>query len=142
MSHGFTAPLVFRLRASRRLRRVVVASHLVPMTVVAMYLPYSAAVAGLICGLLLSLALYLRDQDTSRRREIVVLLRSNDEWVVSTQGEPGVPARLHDGAFVTPWLTILRFTTIDGHRVSATITSDNCDPTSFRRLRVRLSHPA
>lgn len=75
------------------------------------------------------------------RQSILALTWFNDgEWSLITQSQSHRSALLASPVFVTAYLTVLRFKLTDpaGQVCYAVLSVDNCDPQSFRRLRIRL----
>ena len=69
-----------------------------------------------------------------------ILLRPNDDWLLTTRRDNSRPATLLPGALVHPWLSILVFRLEGGTRRAVVLTADGVASTPFRRLRVRLRH--
>ena len=70
------------------------------------------------------------------------VLRTDDSWLVSFDGQESVKAELLSGCLVQPWLTVLQFRLPDRRRKSLILLQDNMDKDAFRRLRVRLKNTA
>lgn len=68
------------------------------------------------------------------------ILRTDDSWLLSFDGQEPVKAELLAGCLVQPWLTVLQFKMPDRRRKSLILLRDNMDVNTFRRLRVRLKN--
>jgi hypothetical protein len=133
------APIYLRLSPSRRLRDAVIVAHCSLLLLLACYGPHHVASVVITAAVAFSLAVYLVKPWRCPAEAIeTLLLRSDEGWEVKTRDCPPVSAELLSDAFVSPWMTVLRFRLADGRCRTAFVLSDNVPADPFRRLRVRL----
>lgn len=77
-----------------------------------------------------------------RDRPLHLMLNREEEWLLLQQGMDDERLQLLPGAFVHPWLAVLRFRRAGRlWPLVLILTRDNIESELFRRLRVRLRHP-
>lgn len=77
--------------------------------------------------------------DLSAPRAVKTLVwRTDNRWELFSPDGIGREARLLPGAYVHPWLVVLRFRDEDDCRCAVVLPPDGLDPDQHRRLRVRL----
>ncbi|MFQ5660858.1 MAG: protein YgfX [Gammaproteobacteria bacterium] len=67
-----------------------------------------------------------------------LMLTAEDEWRLIKPDGKGETLKLLPGAFVHPYLIVIRFHTDAKRRYVFALTTENVDPDRLRRLRVRL----
>jgi hypothetical protein len=138
-SNEYATPLHLDVRPSRVLTVAVGAMHVFAFGF-AVSLP-GAGWQSLLLGLLVIvswLRLRIRHPLWPNAGRITSLVWGRDaSWEIGRAG--GVePARLGKEAVVTPYLVIVPLQLESGRRLHLPILADMLDPTTFRRLRVRL----
>jgi hypothetical protein len=100
-------------------------------------LPLLQAVAALSCVIALGFYTWIADQ---QRALIGITWFADGEWRASTRSNQLKSVLLASPLFVTSVLTVLRFKSSASPWVChyAILSVDNCDPETFRRLRIRL----
>ena len=128
---------------SRSLFLVLIIVSLAAMIVI-ICLPLNLWIKLIACLItLIWLVVVLREHCWHLDRAITTaVLRRDDSWLVSFDGQELVKAELSTGCLVQPRLTVLQFRIPDRRRRSLILLQDNMDKDAFRRLRVRLKNTA
>ncbi len=139
---GFTGPIRIRPESSTWLAVGLTLAHTGAL-VIAVLLPWPAwakvlLALALAASLHWSLAWHVLHRGDSITEAI---LQGDGSWTVKTGRAEAQPATLAPDSVVTLHLTVLVFKLADGRRRSLLVLSDNIDPETHRRLRVRLRFP-
>ena len=145
ISNGFTLPLRIEYRPSRTAFGLNLAVHVGALVCTcAARLPQGIVVA-MLCVLVAASAVYETHGYFVQRaalHPVSLHLDTRDaSWLVQA-GSDAQRLRLLPGAFVHPWLIVLRFSIAGAGRCTFLLCADNVDPDILRRLRVRLRFPA
>ena len=139
-SSAYVPPLRIERRPSRHLQIALAVAHgfalltLIPLPLVGWIKVLVALAISMQWGLSLRLQAALTSASAVNR---LVWLGDNSWELYNRDGAPRM-ASLQPGAYVHPWLVILRFVTEDGHGLAVVLPRDGLDSDSHRRLRVQL----
>lgn len=136
------APIHLPLQTPRRAIAVIHAVHALALAILVTAFPWHPALLALTAAMVCSWWVSWHSLRRAHGEVLSVLLQTNDEWVVTSRRTGPEPARLEPDYFLTPWLAVLGLRLRSGRRVGIVISAENAPAAAFRRLRVRLRHPA
>ncbi len=140
MSNTYATPLLLELRASRRLRLLIIISHtaallVLPLLDIAWWMMLTAGFL-----VVLSFVVNFRRHVLYRGMRALRWMRwgDADDWELHTTSGLTLRAQLLTDWYAQPWLVMIPLR-VDGHGVwHVPVVTDMLDADSFRQLRVRL----
>jgi len=134
---GFNLPILVRVRPSRGLIKMILVIHCLspgPLFYSDLALWFCLSVSFLLIIHYRWLQKYVLNNNCQ------LMMRSRDDWLLTSGSDQFMPVDLLPGSFVHPFLTVLRFRHQQGCS-TVILTGDNVDPEQYRRLRVFLRFP-
>ena len=143
MESAFLLPLVIDYRVSRRVLIYLILLHALALS--ALLGSDHGWQTALPAGVLLIFSFwwhFLRCADCAGKLSghRFILDRDNQWWVRDRAGKE-TSIKLLPGAFVHPWIVVIRFAAVDSKKYALILSDDNLDAETLRRLRVRLRYP-
>ncbi len=136
---GFQGPIYVALRRSTSLIHVMLATHAVIVTIVALAYPFSLPQCALMVAILINGAVSMWRFTRARQDDVTaVLLTERNGWKLRLRGGAVLNASLSGAPFVTRYLTVLPLKLESGPIKRVLMLNDNVDADAYRRLRVRL----
>jgi len=139
---SFASPIRIPVIPATALHRWLVTGHIVTFAGLIWFFPFGPHAAALMLVVVASLVLEMRSVGRPNGRCKVLLLGRDDVWLLLTAGGERIRATLMPGFFVSTRLVILRLKPAGARPLHFVLTGANTPPGAFRRLRVRLRHPA
>jgi len=138
--NNFTKPLSLSLEFSRSIRWGIIIVHgLVASVIVVTSSSFSVAVLLLLLVLGSYLYYYRWHVAQSLEKSIVqVKLNSTGDWFLINSKNKRIKAILQSTSFLSQYLLILNFSSLESKSYTVLIPRDRIDPDDFRQLTVRL----